>query len=433
MSVIHASCSIPRVPNARITMPRPIRATRHASILTSGFPSKVARGRTRVTTCQFDDFHPEDFTILQRIGQMTMLQSAKIVVPDPLMPFKTVETPRSGAAVNFYLARYESRQPYAPPEQRVLLKEYTARVRDLGKNEVKTYDKILEVMEPSRTTPGEIALPMVAVLGCFESLGIDLEGEGGDGAVTDAMKENVSLWVVQPWTGLMTMADYPSVEQERGPRGGFEIFFPFKVQENYHRFRFLKSLMYQTLDALAKVHRCGIAHRSIGSASVLLNTMDDRLWSSLRVKLTNFGLSVDIAQGRAGLDATTLEEFREEDLKGNLLPALLMEDVRVLGLAFMELVLSALTRASAPSDATRVPALTRLVEGVFSGDMEEVRSYCTQDEDWSVAVDFLDCKDPKSGEASKAGWALLDSMINKKMTAQELLASGTFWEDLKTL
>mmetsp|Transcript_21816 Transcript_21816/g.34197 ORF Transcript_21816/g.34197 Transcript_21816/m.34197 type:complete len:281 (-) Transcript_21816:1114-1956(-) len=211
----------------------------------------------------------------------------------------------------------------------------------------------------------------------------------------------------------------------------------------------MRKLIHECLSALSFIHERGVIHRSLGASSVSLNTFDVVESQSLEVKLQDFGFASRIA----AIDDGTLRKARES---GAVTPSqiqtyLVSEDIYAIGYAIAETVFGAFessieeanasaqpkvspimetwrinspedsneedgsslgpVRASSASDQMSSPnldqnSLKKLMEDVFSGDIQgSFRDYCVSEERWVDVVAFLD-------QENRAGWKLLDNMIN---------------------
>ena len=90
---------------------------------------------------------------------------------------------------------------------------------------------------------------------------------------------------------------------------------------------------------------------------------------------------------------------------------------KALGLVFVALLLSSL--AEIPSENYNIPqtdedSLQRLIGDIFKNDIDEFRYYCDAEQIWSPLVSTLD-------ENGRAGWNLLDKMLNARQNVSEKL------------
>lgn len=93
-------------------------------------------------------------------------------------------------------------------------------------------------------------------------------------------------------------------------------------------------------------------------------------------------------------------------------------DIRMLGLAIAEFVFSTFGKSEMMASAT---ALQRLWDGVYELNMETIRNYYLEDEDFKDVVEFLD-----AGE--KAGWELLETLLSWTGTeADKVLSEARFF------
>eukprot|EP00884_Botryococcus_braunii_P022362 jgi/Botrbrau1/880/Bobra.0167s0005.1 len=178
----------------------------------------------------------------------------------------------------------------------------------------------------------------------------------------------------------------------------------------------VRSIAKGALEALAYCHERGVAHGSLGSASILLSTFDDRKSRDMVVKLDNFGfarmLQVPGLAGQRGLYPGPLPVDRDDH------PLLLAqkEDLQALGLAVLETVFCALADGC-PSDKTCGDALSRLLLDIYDKDTQLFRKYCLAEPDWASPTLLLD-------EFDGAGWKLLGDLIQGRGTAREHLSNA---------
>lgn len=248
-----------------------------------------------------------------------------------------------------------------------------------------------------------------------------------------------AIWIVYEYAGLTSLQLYcvpPAIRRANLPpkRGllGSQGQPPLPLFRD--RARYVKTIMKQTLQALADLHEAGIAHKSIGRSSIILSSteMDKMVASSvfttnpsqLVVKLADFGFSTELGvfdkdlQGRArtfGISIRTPDDA---------VPFMQAEDLHALGFVFVGLVLTALADLETPS--TKMPAtdedsIQRLLGDIFDKDLEQFRDYLEAEEGiWSNVVNWLDTED---------GWKVLEALwlsreqvaAGKPITAQDVL------------
>ena len=163
---------------------------------------------------------------------------------------------------------------------------------------------------------------------------------------------------------------------------------------------FLRKLFVETLEAVGFLHDRGIVHRSLGPASLLVNTLDENFPENLDVKIRDLGF----AQQLSDLDDASIRKARE---KGFSAPDAISryfqsEDLKALGFTFMEIIFSYLGTAGQPSLGE---TFKRLFEDVYDRDIESLRSYCEAEELWALGNRLLDDK-------NRAGWDLIEKLIN---------------------
>ena len=61
--------------------------------------------------------------------------------------------------------------------------------------------------------------------------------------------------------------------------------------------------------------------------------------------------------------------------------------------------------------------LIAIFQDIFKNDIDEFRYYCDAEQIWSLLVDTLD-------ENDRAGWDLLDKMLNARENVSENLKNG---------
>ncbi|GAQ79448.1 hypothetical protein KFL_000300460 [Klebsormidium nitens] len=247
-----------------------------------------------------------------------------------------------------------------------------------------------------------------------------------DGKVTDTYEEgNVSLetaedegarlWLVFEFEGMCTMEDFPGIEQ---PPNVVDFFRRGAAQERLTRF--VKAVIRGAVEAMAFCHVRGVVHNAIAGSCFLLSTYEAKDWDKVRVKLSNFGFASDLSMGIESLDKEIQEMCRSLGADSPMAIASMcrQHDIRMLGLAIAEFVFSTLGKSEVPANAA---SIQRLWDGVYELNIEAIRNYYLEDEDFKDVVDFLDV-----GE--KAGWELLELLLSWTGTeADRVLSEARFF------
>ncbi|XP_028125846.1 uncharacterized protein LOC114322685 isoform X2 [Camellia sinensis] len=178
-------------------------------------------------------------------------------------------------------------------------------------------------------------------------------------------------WLAFRNDGKYSAADYAKVKSEKMSKlGGKNSWNPFEKELTIKRRRFFViKLLHGALCGLAYMHDHDRLHQSLGPASVVLNTVDEKDAAYLVPRLRDLAFSVDIRY-EAGLLFAYLAfiPFCEAGIMDSL-------------------------------------SLQRLLESTFRLDLEATREYCLADDRLLEAVNFLDLGDG-------AGWELLQAMLN---------------------
>lgn len=371
--------------------------------------------RKYVTTAKFQIFQPSDFEIRRIVGQQSFatITDWEYYTPAPFAPTRTTEP--SEPAIRLYDARITTSFP-SLYNARVLLKEFLPPAIQLGVSEAEAY----QFINATETNPNANALPVATLLGSF---------------LTDASFDSPSFksswekrfpksptpprveapFLVFRWEGLqtaMTLAAPPPVENESSQ--WFDNWFPKNLQQR--QTLYLRKFISEALRALLYLHtKVGLVHRSIGLASLMVNTTEWRYASNLQVKLRDLGFAEPpskLAEGRQLERARRFEAFSPTELSAFYFS----EDIYALGYAFTELIFSVFAGRPITQDT-----LKKLFEDTFDFQTEQIRQYCEEDPDWKSAVEFLDAPD-------REGWHVILSMLKarqqfKTISLQTLLDS----------
>ncbi|CAM9580752.1 unnamed protein product [Discosporangium mesarthrocarpum] len=311
---------------------------------------------------------------------------------DPSTPSRTINT--SGPTVRLFEGRTYT-------TDRVLLKEFMPKAAGLAQNEIEIFQRLVGAWEARYALQGRP--PVMALLG---SLLAD-ENFRSRSFIEKWVSKFPSLelpqagntWLVYRWEGLFTFASFPWAKQEG------EFFDRFNVNaKEERRVKFVREMMRGAVESLAFMHEAGVAHRSLGSPSLRISTVDERFPQQLEVLLSDIGFSTPVTE----LDEDTMHRARKFGATSTLEVAdfLLREDLYSLGYVFLELVFSSFctSKARAPDQNS----LKRLLEDIFGGDFRDFKDYCLGDDAWERAVAVLD-------RNSGAGWGLAVALLGSRV------------------
>jgi serine/threonine protein kinase len=378
-----------------------------------------ARRRTRmsISTNLIDFAGAGDFEIRRYIGSLGF----KTIIDweyysknvSPLAATRTVEA--QAPQVRLYEARCIAANPRLY-NARVLLKEFLPDGMELAVNEAEAY-KLLYESKGERVYPN--AIPIATLLGSF---------------LTDESFDQVSLaevwatrfptapeppkpgtpFLVFLWEGNLTAGQFPAAVA-RGTSPGGRLFDSLWPQASRKRIEsFMVTLLYKALQALLYLHSAGLVHRSIGTSSLMVNTVDDRMASNLEVKLRDFGFCKPTSALIGGYDLTRARKAGAS-APSEISNFFFSEDIYSLGYTFCELVFSSLVALSPGSsfpDASQ-DRFKKTFEDTFDLDVESFRDYCIAEDAWAPAIAFLD-------RADRAGWMLLRDMLQAKAKFSEV-------------
>jgi len=250
-----------------------------------------------------------------------------------------------------------------------------------------------------------------------------------------------SVWIAYEYAGLATAASYSvshTVRRGRMPprRGPFGVAMnppalpPWEKRANY----VAKGVLRGCLEALATTHEGGLAHRSIGTSSVILSSvaMDkteavspfaEQIFN-LRVKLSDFGFAGPINasfrdpdfRARARAFSVAVEPGRTSFSSTGFAIA---EDLHALGFVFLQVLLTSLAEPPTPdyvAPPCDVDTLQRLLGDIFDNDVYRFAEYCEEEASWSKVVGLL-------GRDEGAGWEVLRQMCYARERVSELQGS----------
>jgi len=345
---------------------------------------------------------------------------------------------------------------------RVLLKEYFPVAREIAEQELRVYTDLVTAWDDVAPDEDFADAPVATLRGWFQTT-MECERRAFREDWTNRFPRVEpptagNLWLLFRWQGNKAMSEFAnsmSSATSFWDQLSEPMFGPRKSNLKT-QFYFLRNLIKECLAALTFLHERGVIHRSIGASSITLNTFDVTQGDNLQVKLRDFGF----ASRAALLDDGTLRKAQEAGARspGEMLAFVAAEDLYAMGYALAETVFTSLAakeaaqtepkgtkmtpimkqwiqqaqgggdeapgpvqslgpvgspQASArPAARTDQDALKKLMEDVFDSDIKGAfRDYCEAEERWADVVAFLDLED-------RAGWQLLDDMINSKRRVQ---------------
>ena len=284
---------------------------------------------------------------------------------------------------------------------RVMLKEFLPSAIELGVNEAEAY-KLLYASDANEIDPDTV--PVATLLGSFiTDAAFDTPQFRASWASRFPMSPSPPApgtpFLVFRWEGLQTGQSVAVAKEDVG-NTLFNRFFPTNLYTRQSLF--LRVFIARSLSALQYLHTtAALVHRSLGLASIMVNTTELRLVSSLQVKLRDLGFAKPVS---ALISGDELARAREA---GAISPASIAsfffaEDIYALAYAFLEVIFSVFTRRVQTQDS-----LKTLFEDTFELDIDRFREYCEQDPECADVVRFLD-------QAERGGWALLRDMLVAK-------------------
>lgn len=368
------------------------------------------------------EFTPSDFEIQRIVGQQgyaTITDWEYYGDKNPLAPTRTVEA--SQPAVRLYEARITSNFPRLY-NARVMLKEFLSGGLELGVNEAEAY-KILYEADGSGIDPDTV--PVATLMGTFQT---DESFDAPSFAVqwrsrfpnSPTPPRSGAPFLVFRWEGNQTGQSCAAPRREEDIIGTslLDKWFPGNLERR--RSIFLTSFMSKALDSLFYLHATGgIVHRSLGLASLMVNTTEYRLASSLMLKIRDFGFAKPVsalAEGKALEKARKAGAVMPQDIAAYYFS----EDIYALGYAFLELIFSTFSGSPVTQDRFK-----SLFEDTFDLNIESFRQYCAEDSEWEQAVSFLDSRD-------ESGWNMIQDMLSArerfKAVSVEQLRQSPFLE-----
>lgn len=300
---------------------------------------------------------------------------------------------------------------------RVILKAYPGRITGGGfadamaANELGTHAILQE-------TPEEAWCPNLAVLlGGFQT-------------------QTGEQWLVFLDNGQMTASDYAKAAVKASTEGravgDWEFLDIFDRNRPIKRRRtFIIKLLRGAFNGLVYMHSRGRLHQSLGPASVVINTMEERDVFFLQPQLRDLAFSVDISDKailnsgngllwkqqnisggsedvsvRLAISALSEGLWQRAESAGAIMPLErkafgIADDIYAAGLLMAYMIFIPFCE----SGSVDGPSLQRLFETTFRLDLQAAREYCLADDQWAEAVKFLDLGDG-------SGWELLQAMLN---------------------
>lgn len=347
-------------------------------------------------------FEASDFEIQRIVGQQSFatITDWEYYTPTPFAQTRTTEA--SEPAIRLYDARIISTYPRLY-NARVMLKEFLPPAIQLGVTEAEAYNTLYS----ADIDPDLDEIPVASLLGTFltddafssSSFGLSWRMRFPKSPEPPAPE---APFMVFRWEGLQTAMTVATKPQTEAPpqTNWFSSMFASDIRDE--KAKYLRVFFIRSLDALIYLHsRGGLVHRSIGLASLMVNSSEWRDAPELLVKLRDFGFAKPIsalAQG-AELDrARRAEAYTPADIACFYFA----EDIYALGYAFIELVFSAFSGRPVTQDTFK-----NLFEDTFDLSRDQIRQYCAQDPDWTDAVTFLD-------QCNQDGWELLLQMLSAR-------------------
>ncbi|CAM6066119.1 unnamed protein product [Sphagnum tenellum] len=223
-------------------------------------------------------------------------------------------------------------------------------------------------------------------------------------------------WLVFRDDGRITAADYAKeaaqATAEGRAVGEWEFWDRFDKSRPIQRRRhFITKLLRGTFKGLAFMHACGRLHQSLGPASVVINTKEERGVGYLMPRLRDLAFSTDAHDSTLDQTVSALSEglWRRAAMAGARMAMErkafgIADDIYAGGLFLAYMVFVPFCEMGS-IDGPSLQASKRLLETTFRLDISAAREYCEADDRWVEAVRFLDLDDG-------AGWQLLQAMLN---------------------
>ncbi|KAG6548408.1 hypothetical protein Mapa_009894 [Marchantia paleacea] len=244
-------------------------------------------------------------------------------------------------------------------------------------------------------------------------------------------------WLVFRDSGQITGADYAKAASQATSKGEavgqWDFWDRFEPERPILRRKiYITKLLRGVFNGLAFMHSNGRLHQSLGPASIILNTMEERDVRYLEPQLRDLAFAADVSeQAIIGTNSLSdswerrgsisdLQDVSTESPTAGLSAGLwrratsagartpferiafgIADDIYAGGLLLAYMVFVPLCEPGSIDG----PSLQRLFENTFRLDVMAAREYCAADERWDEAVKFMDIDDG-------AGWQLLQAMLN---------------------
>eukprot|EP00210_Caulerpa_lentillifera_P002425 g2324.t1 len=357
--------------------------------------SKAATHRRKDRALQLPDsvFELDDFEIVQTLGYLTVKIANSM----------DANSAKDKAALIAHIGRYFSGQPHQFPVL-VLMKEFLPITHSIAENEFQILQKLVPLPDdPWVVASGKelnLRPPVVPLLGCFRGapLGTTTTTTTNESKVSSSKK---SLWFVYKWEGLKPLSAYFSAEQITP--GTIWPWAKSKQRERQARQKMIRKICKGLFEAVQFCHERGVVHGSLGSGSILLSTFDDHAADELVVKLDNFGFASKIKGTVFDSVYDPLPLLMKWCLDSEGIWTDPEQDIKALGLVFLELVILSLAECEA-ADSCNPSSIERLAVEIFNNDFESLQEYCRNEPDWHKAVELLD-------QRNKSGWKLLHDLL----------------------
>ncbi|CAK9213847.1 unnamed protein product, partial [Sphagnum jensenii] len=215
-------------------------------------------------------------------------------------------------------------------------------------------------------------------------------------------------WLVFRDDGRITAADYAKeaaqATAEGRAIGEWEFWDRFDKSRPIQRRRhFITKLLRGTFKGLAFMHARGCLHQSLGPASVVINTKEERGVGYLMPQLRDLAFSTDARDSTLDRTVSALSEglWRRAAMAGAHMAMErkafgIADDIYAGGLFLAYMVFVPFCEMGSIDG----PSLQRLLETTFRLDISATHEYCEVDDHWVEAVRLLDLDDG-------AGWQLL--------------------------
>ena len=181
--------------------------------------------------------------------------------------------------------------------RRAWLKEYLPSGKSLGKRELSTTKRAIKLYNSmiDEEGPGTRPLPVPLVIG---SLKTDMRIE--DANFKDLWRRNFpkvrppqagNIWLIYSWDqfSFKSLRSYPPLPQIVEPG---DYFSPRKRAEK--RWRFVRMIMFRTLEVVDFLHRTGVSHNTLNSDSVWLSTTNEQDLTQVHTIVTDLGASLSL-------------------------------------------------------------------------------------------------------------------------------------------